>query len=137
MIRLAVLLGGMLPRLALAADSPDLAPDGAGLLRATLGLALVLALIFAVGWVMRRLAPARGAHAGPVRIIGSQALGARERVVLLEVGDQWLVVGVAPGNVRGLATLPRGELPPAPSSPANAFNALLARARSRREPPPT
>jgi flagellar protein FliO/FliZ len=117
MTRLALLLGGLAPRLALAADAPDLVPDGTGLLRATLGLALVLALIFAVGWVMRRLAPARGASGGPLRVVGSQALGARERVVLLEVGEQWLVVGVAPGNVRGLATLPRGELPPAPASP--------------------
>jgi len=135
MIRLAVLLCGMLPRIALAADSPDLAPDGTGLVRATLGLALVLALIFAAGWVMRRIAPARAGGTGPVRVVGSQAVGTRERVVLLEVGDQWLVVGVAPGNVRGLATLPRGELPPAPASPATAFTTLLARARGHREPP--
>jgi flagellar protein FliO/FliZ len=115
MIRWALLAGGLLPRLALAAVTGELAPDGAGLLRATLGLALVLALIFAVGWIMRRLAPARGGAAGPLRIVGTQALGARERVVLLEVGDQWLVVGVAPGNVRGLATLlarVRGERRP-------------------------
>ena len=135
MIRPAVLLCGLLPRLALAADSAEIVPDGAGLLRATLGLALVLALIFAVGWVMRRIAPARGGGTGPLRVVGSQALGARERVVLLEVGDQWLVVGVAPGSVRGLASLPRGELPPAPASPATAFTTFLARARARREPP--
>jgi flagellar protein FliO/FliZ len=135
MIRPAVLLCGALPRIALAADSPDLVPDGTGLLRATLGLALVLALIFAAGWVMRRIAPTRAGGAGPVRVIGSQAVGTRERVVLLEVGEQWLVVGVAPGNVRGLATLPRGELPSAPASPATAFTSLLARARAHREPP--
>ena len=61
MIRAAALLGAAAPGFAVAADAADLAPDGAGLLRATLGLALVLALIFAVGWVMRRLQPARGA----------------------------------------------------------------------------
>ena len=134
MTRLALLLCGLAPRMALAADAPDLVPDGAGLLRATVGLALVLALIFAVGWIMRRIAPARSTSGGPLRIVGSQALGARERVVLLEVGEQWLVVGVAPGNVRGLATLPRGELPPAPATPATAFAAMLARARGPREP---
>jgi flagellar protein FliO/FliZ len=125
----------VLPTLAFAADPAELAPDAGGLLRATLGLALVLALIFAVGWLMRRLAPARGGGTGPLRVVGSQALGARERVVLLEVGEQWLVVGVAPGNVRSLATLPRGELPPAPANPATAFAAMLARARGHREPP--
>jgi flagellar protein FliO/FliZ len=124
-----------LPPLAHAAEAAGLAPDAGGLLRATLGLALVLALIFAVGWLMRRIAPARGGAHGPLRIVGSQALGARERVVLLEVGEQWLVVGVAPGNVRSLATLPRGELPPAPATPVTAFAAMLARARGHREPP--
>ena len=135
MIHRLLLLGGLAPRLAHAADAAELAPDSGGLLRAVLGLALVLALIFAVGWVMRRIAPTRAGGQGPLRVVGTQALGARERVVLLEVGEQWLVVGVAPGNVRGLATLPRGELPAAPASPATAFTTLLARARGHREPP--
>ena len=135
MMRRAALLCGLVPRLALAADTADLTPDGGGLLHATLGLLVVLALIFAVGWVMRRLSPTRGGTSGPLRVVGSQALGTRERVVLLEVGEQWLLVGVAPGSVRGLATLPRGELPPPASSPATAFTALLARARGQHEPP--
>jgi flagellar protein FliO/FliZ len=135
MRRRLALLCGLAPRLALAADTAELTPDGGGLLRATLGLAVVLALIFAVGWVMKRLSPARGGTSGPLRVVGSQALGTRERVVLLEVGEQWLVVGVAPGSVRGLATLPRGELPPPGPSPATAFTAMLARARGLREPP--
>lgn len=134
-MRLVVaLLCGFAPRLALAADAP-LPGDGAGLLRATLGLALVLAVIFAIGWLMRRVAPARGGQ-GPLRIVGAQALGARERVVLVEVGEQWLVLGVAPGNVRGLATLPRGTLPPAPAGAAAGFASLLARARGRDTPAP-
>ena len=136
MIRAAALLGAAAPGFAVAADAVDIAPDGAGLLRATVGLALVLALIFAVGWVMRRLQPARGATQGPLRVVGSQALGTRERVVLLEIGEQWIVVGVAPGNVRGLATLPRGELAPTPPSVATSFSSLLARARGAKPPSP-
>jgi flagellar protein FliO/FliZ len=136
MIRRALLACGLVPRIALGTDAADLAPDTGGLLRAVLGLAVVLALIFVVGWVMRRVAPARAGGQGPLRIVGSQALGARERVVLVEVGEQWLVVGVAPGSVRGLATLPRGELPVVPASPAAAaFTTILARARGHREPP--
>jgi flagellar protein FliO/FliZ len=134
MIRWLLLLGGIVPRLALAAEPAELVPDGAGMLRATLGLALVLALIFGAGWVMRRLAPARAGGHGPLRVIGTQALGTRERIVLVEVGDQWLVVGVAPGSVQGLATLPRGELPPPAALPNNAFGAFLARARGQRPP---
>jgi flagellar protein FliO/FliZ len=137
MTRCFILLCGLLPQLARAADAPAAAvpQDGTGLLRATLGLAVVLALIFAVGWVMRRLAPMR-AGGNALRVIAAQALGARERVVVVEVGDQWIVVGVAPGSVRGLATLPRGSLPAeaAPPAAAHPFAALLARA-TRRNPP--
>jgi flagellar protein FliO/FliZ len=130
-----ILLGALAPRLARAADAlPTASQDGMGLLRATLGLAVVLALIFAVGWMMRRLAPAR-AGGGALRIVGAQALGTRERIVVVEVGEQWIVVGVAPGNVRGLATLPRGTLPAQPSAPAPGFATLLARAY-RRPPAP-
>ena len=136
MSRALLLLGAGAPGFAMAADAADIAPDGAGLLRATLGLALVLALIFAVGWLMRRIAPARGGAHGPLRIVGMQALGTRERVVLVEVGEQWLLVGVAPGSVRGIATLPRGELPPAPPSAATSFSSLLARARGGTPPAP-
>ena len=134
MIRAVLLPGVLAPGVAIAADAAEIAPDGAGLLRATLGLALVLALIFAVGWMMPRLAPARGGAHGPLRIVGTQALGARERVVVVEVGEQWLVVGVAPGSVRGLATLPRGEAPPTPPSVATSFASLLARARGGTPP---
>jgi flagellar protein FliO/FliZ len=137
MIRLLFLACGLAPQVALAAEPAGPGPDGAGLLRATLGLAVVLALIFTVGYVMRRLAPARSGGHGALRVIASQGLGTRERIVVVEVGEQWLVVGVAPGSVQGLATLPRGTTPPEPASAATTFGGLLARARRNREKPAT
>ena len=32
-----------------------------------------------------------------------------ERIMLIEVADQWIVVGASPGRVNALATLPRQE----------------------------
>jgi flagellar protein FliO/FliZ len=59
--------------------------------------------------------------------VGGIAVGSRERVLLLEVGEHWLVVGVAPGSVTGIATLPRGELPDGPQTSAPDFARVLAR----------
>jgi flagellar protein FliO/FliZ len=115
---------------ALAADSDPLT-DGSGMLRALLGLALVLALIGFAGWLLRRIGPQRIGGSGPLRIVASQSLGTRERVVLLEVSDQWLVIGVAPGSVQSLATLPRGVLPTSPAGGQPAFATLLTRALGR------
>jgi flagellar protein FliO/FliZ len=40
--------------------------------------------------------------------VGSASVGTRERVVVLELGDRWLVVGVAPGHVSAIANLEKG-----------------------------
>jgi len=64
-------------------------------------------------------------------VVGERAVGTRERVVLVEVAGQWLVLGVAPGQVRTLANLPRPDnLPPeAPApSPVPPFAGWLERA---------
>ena len=55
-------------------------------------------------WLLKRFA--RGSWslpAGAIKVIGGVAVGQRERVVVVEVGGTWLVVGVAPGQVRALA----------------------------------
>jgi len=98
-----------------------------GLLQTTLGLAVVLALIFGASWLLRRLLPA-GRSGAVIRIVATQPLGQRERVVLIEIGEQWLLLGVAPGSVNALQTLPKGTVPAAPS--ASPFARLLAATRT-------
>jgi len=115
------------------AHAADAAPEAGvtgGLLQAVLGLAVVLALIWGAAWVMRRLQPSMSGTAGALRLIASQGVGQRERIVVVEINDQWLVVGVAPGQVNALATLPKGALPPAAPATSNVFASMLARARS-------
>jgi len=41
---------------------------------------------------------------GAVKVVGTTAVGARERVVVVEVDDTWLLLGVGGGNVRLLHT---------------------------------
>ena len=84
-----------------------------------LGLALVLGLVVALAWFMKRLSALPGTGAGLIRVIGAAAVGQRERVVLVEVGETWLLLGVAPGQVRPLHTMAKtdasiapGPLPP-------------------------
>ena len=125
-----ILLYGFAARV--AAATPEVETTG-GLLQATLGLALVLGLIVAVAWVAKRFAPGALRIGGvPLTIVASQAVGQRERVVVVEVADQWLVIGVAPGRVSALSTLPKGTLPTPSPSDASPFSAALARALGRR-----
>jgi flagellar protein FliO/FliZ len=77
------------------------------------GLALVLGLIICVAWLLKRsgLTPVMNASAA-ARVVGGVSVGNRERVVVIEVADQWIVVGVSPGRVNALATMPKQESPP-------------------------
>ncbi|WP_018229918.1 flagellar biosynthetic protein FliO [Methyloversatilis universalis] len=95
-------------------------------------LGLVLAVLLGAMWLLRRLSGSKLAGPAPIRTVGGIAVGSRERVLLLEVGEHWLVVGVAPGSVTGIATLPRGELPEGPQASAPDFASVLARLKGGR-----
>jgi len=118
-----------------APASPASPVSALGMLQVLAGLAVVLALVVGFAWLMRRVGPMQAGGGRLVRVLGGAAVGARERVILVEVSDTWLVVGVAPGQVRALATLPRGEIPAAPASGtegmpfAEAFRRVLERRR--------
>ena len=110
-----------------AAYAADAGEAVAGFGQMLLGLAVVVALLFATLWLLKRLAAPRGA-AGSLKIIGAAPVGPRERVVLVEVADKVLVLGVAPGQVTALHSLDAAELPRTPvagAAPDNAFQARL------------
>ncbi|MEW5968162.1 MAG: flagellar biosynthetic protein FliO [Pseudomonadota bacterium] len=119
-VRLVVAAAAAGPALALAqagpAVEPAISPAGS-LLQVFIGLVFVLLLIVATGWAARRFGLARAGGTALLHVVGSVSVGTRERVAVVEIGDTWLVVGVAPGSVNALATLPRGEAPAAALAP--------------------
>ncbi|WP_332871097.1 flagellar biosynthetic protein FliO [Parazoarcus communis] len=102
----------LLPALARAADPvPSPATDLAGSLGQMLfGLVVVIALLVACLWAIKRLSQPRNA-AGVLKVLGATAVGPRERVVLVETGPKVLVLGVAPGSVRTLHILEASDFP--------------------------
>jgi flagellar protein FliO/FliZ len=119
----------MMPMLAVAAE-PSTPPDSAGaLLRVLLSLVVVVAFIFAAGWIARRLQGVSGARGKRLRCLETIAVGVKERIALIEVGGQQLVVGIAPGSIRTLHVLDVPLAEPASISTAEAprgFAQLLA-----------
>lgn len=74
-----------------------------------LGLGLVLAAVAGSAWLLRRFSPGQIGAGGAIRVIGGVSLGPKERLVLVEIGETWLVLGVAPGQVNALHTLAKPE----------------------------
>ncbi len=85
------------------------APATGSLLQTILALMLVLGLLLGLAWFMKRFgARVMGASAN-VKLVGALNIGGRERIMVVEVGNQWIVVGASPGRVNALATMPRQE----------------------------
>ena len=82
------------------------AVGASGLLQAGFGMAMVVGLIFLCAWLARRFGLQRLGGGHLVKVVSSAAVGQRERVVVVEVADTWLVLGVTPSQVNTLHTLP-------------------------------
>jgi flagellar protein FliO/FliZ len=110
-----LVLAFLTPCSGFAAETPALTPAaslGGGLFQLIFGLATVLALLIGGLWLLKKLVLQQGSHPALMRVVSATAVGGRERVVILEVGGTWLVLGVAPGRVSALAELPRQPLSP-------------------------
>lgn len=87
----------------------------AAVLRLIVSLVFIVFLILAAAWLTRREGWLRNGSQASLKVLGSQSLGARAYVALVEVDDARLVLGVTPNNISLLHTLPPA-LPPDPSS---------------------
>ena len=126
-----------LPGPALAEGAQAIPDAGTSILQMILGLVVVLGMLVATLWVMKRLAAPRGAASNLLRVVGGTAVGPRERVVVVEVGSNWLVLGVAPGRVSALAEMPRQEMaPPTAAETPKDFPGWLKHVMERRNAPP-
>ena len=83
-----------------------------------LGLVVVLLVIFALARLLQRMNLVSANAGQRMKIVGGLSLGSRERILLLEVGDKHILLGVTPQSVSALHTF--DELPepdPAPTTP--------------------
>jgi flagellar biosynthetic protein FliO len=93
-----------------AGIDPAHAPTATGSLLTTIfSLILVLALLVGLAWLLKRFGPKTITGGANVKLVGALSVGARERILVVEVGEHWIVVGASPGRMNSLATLPRQE----------------------------
>ncbi|MBT2774224.1 flagellar biosynthetic protein FliO [Halomonas sp. ISL-60] len=92
-------------------------------------LALVIAIILICTALLKRWGNHTTRHGAHLRIVGSTAVGNRERVVIVEVEDTWLVVGVGGGRITKLHERPAPEnRTPTTPPPSSRFSRHLSKA---------
>ncbi len=111
---------------------PPPAVSSGSIVQIIFSLLLVLAAIVLVAWLLKRMNIAQQGAGHSLKVLGGVSIGQRERIVLVEVKDTWLVVGVGPGQIRTLHTLPKAEIPATDlqaaenQPPENKFASLLS-----------
>jgi flagellar protein FliO/FliZ len=118
---------GMLRAAPVAIGAPAV-NTGAELLRVVLSLVGVIALIFVAGWVSRR-AQAKARPGGRrIRCVETMAVGVKEKLMLIQVGDTQLLVGASPSGLRTLHVLatPIIDETPTTIAPVRNFRDVLA-----------
>jgi flagellar protein FliO/FliZ len=113
----ALILLGLAPTTLAEDMAPAISPSslftGDYLLQVVGSLVVVILLLVAVLVLLKRFNGVSSSMSGDMRVISSIGVGQRERAVLLQVGEQQVLVGVGPGNVRTLHVFDEPALEPA------------------------
>ncbi|WP_353408945.1 flagellar biosynthetic protein FliO [Pseudoteredinibacter isoporae] len=80
------------------------------LLQILLALGLIIALIYALAWFLKRFSNQGSFANSPIKIISSTAMGTREKIVLAEVNGQQLLLGVTAHSINTLQSFDKTEL---------------------------
>ena len=107
----------LLPQALLAAETDGAATDLWGpALRMLLSLGAVLAVLAGCAWLAQRLRNGGSFKTGLIEVVSGISLGGREKVVLLRVGGEQVLVGISPAGMRALHVLNKDAADPQPTS---------------------
>ncbi len=79
------------------------------MIKMVLGLLFVLMLIFLLAFLFKKYIGSSFIANNSLKTIAGVAVGQKERVVLVQVGERQVLVGVSPGQVSMLYALEKGE----------------------------
>lgn len=88
-----------------AAAAPAPGPGAGELLSLAGSLIVVVAAILAFGWLYARVRPGLGGDQELIRVVATRPLGAKERLLIVEVADRQLLIGVSQGSMQTLHAL--------------------------------
>lgn len=126
----------LLPGWATAEDEPTavLEPMSSPyLLKLTAGLIAVVLAIFVLAWLVKKFNLTQQSAHGLIRIVAGLSIGTRDRIVLLQVGEEQILVGLTPGRISRLHTLAHPLDAPDAQSVSGSFANKLNRIMNDRE----
>jgi len=98
-----------------------------------LGLGLVLGTILAMAWLLRKVSVLPGQHR-KLKVVAALSLGHKERAVLVQVGEEQMLLGVSQGQVTLLKSFEQPVIVPDQPAAESAFARKLNQYISKRAP---
>ncbi|HEX4912112.1 MAG TPA: flagellar biosynthetic protein FliO [Permianibacter sp.] len=126
---LSLSAGSALAQTAEAVEATTAVPSVGRLL---LGLLAVLALLMLCAWLVRR--GGLTGQSGVIKVVSQTPVGTRERVVLIQVGEQQLLIGVTAQQISLLHTLQEPVAPATASVAGGRFAEQLAQLMKGQRP---
>ena len=104
------------------------------IMKMIVGLVIVLIMIFVVAWLVRNYMGFNPAQNATLKTVAGVLVGQKERVVLVQVGERQVLIGVAPGQINLLHVIEKGEeVTVAAQQPLSPFAEKLKRSLGRFE----
>lgn len=103
------------------------------LLTTVVGLMLVLSIIGGLAWLIKRTGRFSSSANGAIKVLAAMPLGPRERAVLLEVGDEQILVGVTSQHIQTLHVLDK-TVAPTKSNEKHSFKQHLQNILTKEQP---
>jgi flagellar protein FliO/FliZ len=79
------------------------------LLKLTLTLFFIVVVIFGIAWVLKRFNLTQQKGSGMIKVIGGMAVGTKDRLMVIEIGEERLLLGLSPGRIEKLHILNRPQ----------------------------
>lgn len=96
-------------------------------LQMLLGLFFIVAFIFSIAWLIKRMGTLSPSHSSNLKIIAGLNVGQREKIIVVQIMDEQILVGVTQSNIQLLSKL-ENNIPSQPYSAAGGFQDKLTSA---------
>ncbi len=79
--------------------------SASALMQTTLGLIVVVAFIVLIAWLLKRTNSLQSSANGQLKVIAGLPVGTRERILLIEAGEEQVLIGVTAQQINTLHVL--------------------------------
>lgn len=92
-----------------ATETTDPATSGS-LVQITVSLLVVVGLLIGLSVLFKKFGMNRLSGQLPFKVIGAVTIGNNQRLMVIEIGEEWIVLGVTPQHISTIISMPRQEL---------------------------